>query len=246
MRRLLVGALLVWGLTTMHAENTIPPELAELAVFVMSEVPQRAEFDAVRARADAGIAAVSDETRRTLYLAMESFLVGFAERGSGSPEAAANSFERAIELAERVNERRETSEAYRVMSEAYNQLLDMRGTGYRLMAVGRARTAAERAVSLDERNAFAHVTAAAYFIGAPALAGGDDRRGRRHLDEAARLAPDSEYIGFLVSVWRARLAGEAGDRSAAARWIASAAAIYPRNWWLATVARELGVALPRG
>lgn len=229
----------------MHAQDTdVPEELVQLALLVMSDVPSQAALDSARGRVRERIEAVDDETLRMLYRAMESFLAGFAQRGAGSVEAAERSFERAIELAERVNARAERSEAFRVMSEAYNQLLDIRGTGYRLVTAGRARAAAERAVALDETNPFAHLTAAAYFIGAPGIAGGDDRRGARHLEDAARLAPDSEYVDFLVSVWRAHLASKAGDRAAAQRWIARAAGIYPGNWWLAAVAAELDVPLP--
>jgi tetratricopeptide (TPR) repeat protein len=240
-----LAAVLMWVGGAATAEiPPVPAELDELALTVMRDAPTREEVLARAVQVDATIARLADPAARDLFTAMRQFLVGFAIRGTGGLVEAEEYFERAIELAKRANARTESSEGHRVLADGYNQLLDLGGSGYKLFNVGRARRAAVTAVELDGSNPLAHATAAGFFVNAPAIAGGDPERARAHLDAAGRLAGDSQYLRFLVSVWDAHLARADGAQTAAQAAIDRAHAIFPRNWWLAEVAVKLDLELP--
>lgn len=223
----------------------VPVELERFAVYVMGESPTGREALERATTIDAVIAGYDLPEARSLFKAMSIFLVGFATRGEGRLEEAEGYFERSIELARQANAGIDSSEGQRILADGYNQLLDIGGAGFKMFNVGRARRAADRAVELDPSNPLAHVAAAGFYINAPGIVGGDRARGSRHVEEARRLAVDSDYVLFLVAVWDARLAREEGDPDGAREAIARAHAIFPDNWWLAEVAGELGVGLPR-
>ncbi len=252
MKSLLIGALLVWSCVVTRADPVpAPSELVALADYVMRERPTR---EALLERAEAvapTIEAVADPARRLLFEATRQFLIGFGELGNGATGRADARFERVIELAERANAVAATSEGYRVLADAYNQLLDIRSPTYKILNAGKARRAAVRAVELDPSNPLAHVSAAGFFVSAPAIAGGSLARGRYHLDEAAAYAKaaayaeDSDHIRFLLAVWEGRLAAAEGRDADAWSCLARAHEIYPLNWWLERVAHEISVELPR-
>ncbi|MFW6260307.1 MAG: hypothetical protein ACOC6J_01860 [Spirochaetota bacterium] len=223
----------------------VPDELERFALFVMRDDPARdAAFEQAEL-VERVIRGYREPAARDLYTAMLHHLLGFVERGNDRDRESERYFELAIEFARRANHRVETSEGHRVLADSYNQLLDLGGTGFRMFNVGRARRAAEAAVDLDPRNPLAHMVAASFFINAPGFVGGDVERGRAHVQAAARLGGDSDYVAFLVAMWEARLAHADGRTVAARSALARAHAIFPKNWWLAAVSDELGVELPR-
>lgn len=245
MRLRIASALLV--LLAAAAAADIPPvpeELERFALLVMRDAPGREAAFRQAELVDRVIRRHPQPEARELYTAMLHHLLGFVERGHGHDRESERYFELAIEFARSANERFETSEGHRVLADAYNQLLDLGGTGFRMFNVGKARRAAEAAVRLDPRNPLAHVAAASFFINAPGFVGGDLDRGRSHVETAARLSGDSQYVTFLVSVWQARLAHTEGRDDDARAAIERAHAVFPRNWWLASVSEELGIELP--
>jgi len=246
MKPLLVGALLLWSCIVSHANPVpAPNELVDLADYVMRGRPSRA---AVLARAEAvapAIAEVSDPTSRLLFEASRQFLIGFGELGNDAIGQADARFDRVVDLAQRANALGETSEGYRILADAHNQLLDIRPPAYRILNAGKARRAAVRAVELEPANPLAHVAAAGFFVNAPAIAGGSLDRGRHHLAEAASHAEDSDYMRFLLAVWEGQLAAADGRDADASRSLARAHEIYPHNWWLERIARDLDIELPR-
>ncbi len=244
--RLLTASVLLVVLAPVASADIppVPEELERFAVQVMRETPEREVAFRQAELLERVIRGYRQPAARDLYTAMLHYLLGHVERGQGLDREAERSFERAIEFARSANERFETSEGHRVLADSYNQLLDLGGTGYRVLNVGRARRAAETAVDLDPRNPLAHIAAAGFFTNAPRFAGGDPVRGREHVETAARLGGDSEYVPFLVAIWEAKLAHAEGRSSAAQAALARAHAIFPRNWWLASVADELEIELP--
>jgi tetratricopeptide (TPR) repeat protein len=221
-----------------------PVELDELARFVMRDSPSMAR---ATERANAVIPVIdaqSDPAARELFGAMRLFLLGFAARGNGRIDRADAHFEESVRRAERANELRPSSEGFRVLADAHNQLLDIRGTAYKIFNAWKARENAVRAVELDERNPLAQLAAASYFVSAPPIAGGDLSRGERHIAAARINGTASEYVRFLVAVWEGRLAAQRGDRPGAQASLARAHAIYPNSWWLAEIAASLEVELP--
>ncbi len=244
MRRGMFANIMILGLASGFAGALdLPAPIESLTDYVMRERPTSGELSARVSETAASVAQTQPEADRLLYEAMTHFLAGFGERGLGNRRKADASFERATRLAERSIALRETSEAQRVLADSYSQLLDLRGVAYRMAHAGSARRAALRAVELDPANPFAHIAAAAYLASAPPIAGGSVARAREHLDSAGRHA-DSDYATFLIAVWEARLAAAQGRRQEASAAIARANAVFPANWWLETVAGEIGVDLP--
>ncbi|MFW5737848.1 MAG: hypothetical protein ACOCYX_02970 [Spirochaetota bacterium] len=242
MRRLLPGALLLWSCTTAAAEiPPAPPELEAFARFVMAESPPSAEIARRVADLDSVISAYADPAAREVFVATRAHLAGFAERGNGRTAAADVWFVQAVESAERANALEPSSEGFRVLADAHNQLLDIRNTGYKMFNAWQARDNAVRACELDQSNPLAHLSAAAFFVSAPPIAGGDIQRGAEHLEHAKRLGADSEYVRFLIAVWEGRLDAKLGRVRDAELALAQAYAIYPGNWWLMEIAGELGV-----
>ncbi len=251
-----VAALLVMGsILVVRAAALVPPELVALSELVMNDRPSVEELRRSAAEA-AGIGSrIEDPADRLRHVAMLEFLVGFGELGMGLRSEADASFQRAADFARRSNRVRETSEAARVLADALNQLLGLRGAGYRVLYASRARTAAHRAVELDPANPFAHLALAAFLASAPPVAGGDPQAAQHHLGTAASLT-DDRLARFLIAIWNARIiaatasaGGAPADQSdqsdeALAEAIGKAYAIFPRNWWLAEVAADLGMQLP--
>lgn len=242
----IAAALALLALVATGAAADIPPvpdELEQFALFVMRGAPDRVTvFDRAES-VDRVIRGYRQPEARDLYTAMLHHLLGFVERGHGRDRESERYFELAIEFARSANERFETSEGHRVLADSYSQLLDLGGTGFRMLNAGKARRAAETAVELDPRNPLAHVSAAGFFISAPRFVGGDFERARSHLEAAASLHGGSGYVAFLVAVWEARLAHADGRTGAARAAIERANAIFPDNWWLASVSDELGIEL---
>ena len=226
-----------------YAERApVPAELEELADVVMANQSSR-EVQSSAEAAERAISAIPDPLSRNLHDAQRLFLLGFEAIGRGATEEGERLVEDAMAAAEASLDLEETSEGYRILADGYNQLLKVRGRGYQLLHFRTARFTADQAVKLDRRNPLAHVSAASYYLSAPGIAGGDVRRGLEHVEAAARLRGENRYVSFLVAVWAARGAAQTGSRESARRSLANAAEIYPDNWWLAEVSRELGIAL---
>lgn len=226
------------------AQISTPAELDELATLVMRGDADRAAFDAALLAAERAAAALPGAADRLVNEARTAFLVGFAEIGYENPGAADAAYQWTVARALEANRLAPTSEGFRILADAQNQLLDLRGVAYKMLNVGAARRATERAVELDPTNALAHLAAAAFNLSAPAIVGGDSARGEHHLEEAEARAGDSEYAAFVIAIWRARVEAGRGDRGAAIRWLDRAAAVYPANWLVSRTARELGLPHP--
>lgn len=238
------GVLLLAGtVAQLAAAAPVPAELDKLLALVMAGRPSE---QTIAAQADEALETIRQYPREADRARLEAsleFLVGFGRLGLEATAAAQANFERAARLAERANRLEQTSEGYRVLADSLSQLLELRGTAYRVVNAGRARSAAERAVELNASNPFAHIAAASYYASAPSFAGGSPARAAGHLETAARLS-DDPYVVFFVAAWEAQLADASGDRPAAAEAIGRASRIFPDNWWLEAVASRMGVDLP--
>ena len=247
-----VAVLVLGSFVVVGAAAYVPPEVGPLVDLVINDRPSIEELRSAAAEAAVSVSRVEDPADRLRLEAIVEFLVGFGELGMGLRNEAEGSFQHAARPAEKANRLRETSDGQRVLADALNQLLELRGTGYRILNAPRARAAAFRAVELDPANPFAHIAVAAFLASAPRVAGGDPQAALRHLQVAGSLTAD-RLARFLIAVWRARVfaapaapAGGGGSPPAGGvvEAVEQAHAIFPRNWWLAEVAAGLGVELP--
>ena len=241
--RVLALSLFVAEAARLAAAPLAPAELETLLALVVTGRPSEQTIVAQAEEALQRIRQYPREADRAHLEASLEFLLGFGRMGLGSTDAAQTNFERAARLAERANRLDPTSEGYRVLADSLSQLLELRGTAYRVVNAGRARSAAERAVELDPSNPFAHVAAASYYASAPSFAGGSPARAAAHLETASRLT-DDPHVVFFVAVWEAQLAESSGNRQAAADAIGRAHRVFPDNWWLEAVASRIRVDLP--
>ena len=244
MRRLVIAVLVVCAHIVpgaLRAEPlAVPPDLELLADAVMAGAA-REQVRAAAVSAERAIEALTDPASRSLHNAQRLFLLGFDSLGRGDGEQGRTYVEASVDAARAALEIEVSSEGYRVLANAYNQLLRIRGRAYQAVNFRAARAAADQAVLLDRRNPLAHIAAASYYLSAPAIAGGDLRRGLEHVEAAARLSEEDRYVSFLVAIWAAHGAARTGAVESARRALSRAADIYPDNWWLADVREELGL-----
>ena len=127
---------------------TVPPsELQEMAERVMSWNLLPSEVTALSEAARRAIA--RDPVSRLVNEAQRLFLLGWAELGFGNRSAADRLFEESVEAAKASIAERETSEGYRALSDGYNQLLNIRGTAYKLFNHQAAKNSALKALVLS-------------------------------------------------------------------------------------------------
>jgi tetratricopeptide (TPR) repeat protein len=227
-----------------HPESASPESLDALADIVMS-ASDRATVREASEAARSDIEALTSRQYRLLHEAQRMAIMGLAERGFArdlnvSPQAE-DYFDRGQELARESLEIRETSEAYRILADCLNQLLQLRGTTYKMFNAGRARDAADRAVELDNENPLALIASAAYYGSAPGIVGGDTRRALDDLEAAERHSDGSDFVEFLIALWRGRALVNSGDESGARESVLRATDIYPDVWLLRTISEELGL-----
>jgi len=221
----------------------IPDSLQSFANLVMSGTATREAIAEASGTASASIAGLDDETARLVYEAQRLFLTAIAARGfelSGDAklDEADSLLTQAAEKARAANRIRPTSEGFRVLADCLNQLLDIRGIAYKMFNTGPARNAAERAVMLDDRNTFAHVSAAAFYLSVPRAVGGNPETARDHLERALETSGGTPFEEFLVNLWVFRYESEYGSAERAEAAYDAAARIYPENWLLEVAATE--------
>ena len=253
---LLFGSISGTAQVSTGAADQLDPMPTELEAFLdvaMAWESSRAGLMVAAEGALDAVAALPDSVSRLVGEAQIRFILGWVEVGFGNQRIAEKAFERSMELARRSIGERETSEGYRVLADAYNQLLNLRGTAYKLFNHQAARKSAVRAVELDEENALAHNSLAGYLISAPPIAGGNTRLGVEHSLRAVEisrgavetglrddeLTGESRYVLFYSSIWLAKGLSDLGDETGAAAALATASGIYPNNWWLAEVVTDL-------
>lgn len=235
--------LLVLLATAAGAESLLPPpaRLESFAELVMSSTGTPDEIEEASKSARREIQTLADRTSVLVYEGQRLFLHAIAERGfvrvgTGSIQRAEDLLEAGADRARQANSLRPTSEGHRVLADCLNQLLQIRGIAYKILNLGAARTAAEKAVELDEHNALAHVSAAAYFMSVPPAVGGDPDRAAGHLAAAARISPGTPFAEFLIALWTFTYETEFGTRSSADAAYTRAHAIFPHNWLLVNLA----------
>jgi len=194
------------------------------------------------------IAALPNAASRAVHEAQLVFLLGFAERGfvsegSGSEVAADRLFVAAAELAREANRLEESSTGHRILADCLNQLLDLRGIGYKMFNMGDAKSAADRAVELDPENPLARTAAAAFYSSAPRAFGGDPEKAIQHLEQATIHRSGRLHVDFLVHLWSAKVNMRVERIDEATASFRAAFAIFPENWALARMAEEAGVSL---
>ena len=229
---------------------SIAPESLEVfADHVMASTLDRPELVLESLIVEQDIAALPDATSRAAHGAQLLFLLAFAERGfvsqgSGSEDAADRLFLMAADLARDANRLEETSTGYRVLADCLNQLLDLRGIGYRMFNIKAARSAADCAVGLDPENPLARTAAAAFYSSAPRAVGGDPEQAICHLEQAVIHRSGRPHVDFLTHLWFGKAYLRDGRTLAATSSFRAAAAIFPENWALRRMAEDAGIPLP--
>ena len=232
----LTGAAVVVGaLVPALPESVLAYEQAVLAMGPRIPADRLATL-----RASALAEAAAAEGRSSPYLYGQiALLDGMVSAAAGRTADAEGSFEQALEFGERATRLAPTSEHHRVVADAYLQLLRVRAMPYRIANAGRARRAADEAVSLDRDNPRALLAAASFYASTPGIAGGDLDRARQYLDHAYTLTAGNQTLRFVCLVWQAIVAHARSEPDRAARRLEEAGAIYPGSAWYAQTRQEI-------
>lgn len=183
----------------------------------------------------------SDRLEQSYWLARAEFLLGSLQRSIQDRRSAIDHFDRAVYFAADAVGRREFSDGFRVLADSLGQLLTLRGIVYQLSQGLRARDAAIEALELDWDNLRAHISAGAWYLNAPEVAGGDVEYAADILEQVVTAANVNEVERFLACSFLARTSQELDERRKAQAYYFDAYEIYPRNPWLKEIARELRI-----
>ena len=130
------------------------------------------------------------------------------------------------------------SDGWRVFADANSQMAMARGFIYMIRHGEEVRNATLLALDLDPANIHANITAAGYYLNAPAFAGGDPARGLQLLEYALNLEEESEADRFLVLAWLSVGYAKEDDKQKARRYWYEALRIFPDSSFLQTIDEE--------
>lgn len=145
--------------------------------------------------AGAALAAATQYANQLPGDAQAHALLGSARLAQGDHTGAVTALERAAQFAP------EDSEIHRRLGDAYLASLDSAGVFAKLSLARKCRIAYERAVTLDPTNVAARRSVLGFYVGAPALFGGDKDRARTEAAEIMRLDPGQGHLvaGMFLS-----------------------------------------------
>jgi len=138
-------------------------------------------------------------------------------------------FTESAKLAESANKIGEFSEGYGMMSEAKTQLMLLRGVLYIIQEGANTEALADKALSLDATNVRALIIKAYGRINAPAIFGGDPKKGIALLNTFISKSDLSKSEAFLLHYGIALGQIKLGESKSARASILKALEIYPNN-----------------
>lgn len=138
-------------------------------------------------------------------------------------------FTESAKLAESANKIGEFSEGYGMMSEAKTQLMLLRGVLYIIQEGANTEALADKALSLDATNVRALIIKAYGRINAPAVFGGDPKKGIALLNTFISKSDLSKSEAFLLHYGIALGQIKLGESKGARASILKALEIYPNN-----------------
>lgn len=138
-------------------------------------------------------------------------------------------FSESAKLAESANKISEFSEGYGMMSEAKTQLMLLRGVFYIIQEGANTEALADKALVLDASNVRAIIIKAYGRINAPAIFGGDPKKGIALLNTFISKSDLSKSEAFLLYYGIALGQIKLGESKSARASILKALEIYPNN-----------------
>ncbi len=134
-------------------------------------------------------------------------------------------------LARQLTERApDFSEGYRLLGETQMRIISLKGWLQALTHAQTAKKNLDRAVTLDPKNAEAHLALGIYYLYAPTLFGGDLEKALSSLRESEALTSD-ETVRFLSYRWQGVAYAKLGKLGEAKEAFRKALLIYPKSSW---------------
>lgn len=185
-----------------------------------------------------------DPLEQSYWMARAEFLLGALKRSIGDRRAADAFFQRSLHFAEEALARREFSDGFRILADSLGQLLTLRGLLFQLSNGLRARDSAIMALELDWNNRRAHISVGAYYLNAPEVAGGDVDYATSILANVVADRRSNDIERFLAYGFLALGYDDLDERRRSHEAYRQAAAIFPRNPWLTSIAGEIEIPQP--
>ncbi|MFP4644244.1 MAG: hypothetical protein ACLFM0_07805 [Spirochaetales bacterium] len=182
-----------------------------------------------------------DRVEQAYWMSRSEFLIGSLRRAIDDRKTAVTHFEKAVYFAGDAIRRQRFSDAYRCLADALGQLLTLRGLVYQISHGLQARDAVLRALELDWTNRRAHISAGAWYLNAPVVAGGDVDYATEILAQVVADPQASDIERFLADGFLALAYEEVNERARAREAYGRALEMFPRNPWLSYIASELEI-----
>lgn len=182
-----------------------------------------------------------DRLEQSYWLSRSEFLIGSLRRAIDDRRTAISHFERAVYFAGDAVTNRAFSDGYRSLADALGQLLTLRGLVYQITHGLQARDAMLRALDLDWDNRRAHISAGAWYLNAPEVAGGNVEYAIEILTHTTADPRADDVERFLANGFLALACEELNERTQARQAYERAREIFPRNPWLTLIASELEI-----
>ncbi len=182
-----------------------------------------------------------DRLEQSYWLSRSEFLIGSLRRTIDDRRTAVSHFEKAVYFAEDAVTRRVFSDGYRSLADALGQLLTLRGLIYQITHGLKTRDAVLQALDLDWDNRRAHISAGAWYLNAPEVAGGNVEYAVEILTQLTADPHADDIERFLANGFLALACEEVNERARAREAYAGASTIFPNNPWLRHIAEELEI-----
>ncbi|MBN2657377.1 MAG: hypothetical protein JXR86_09975 [Spirochaetales bacterium] len=144
---------------------------------------------------------LGDSVQKTYWIARVSLAVGQIRYYRDEEELSLDALEKSRDLAGEAAAGGAGAGAWRIQSEAGSLIMIQKGVGYIITHSGRVQEQAEKALSLDSGNVRAALIVAQGLINAPALFGGNRRKGLADLEALSLrtgLSPEERFFVLMA------------------------------------------------
>ncbi len=173
---------------------------------------------------------LAESVDRSYWLARVEYQLGELEEACGDARSAATAFTWCGQWAEKaIKSDKKHSDAHRVLADSYMRLMSYNGTFYLVTKGPQALSLLKKAVSLDQNNYKAYISMGMYYLGAPAIGGGSNKKALEVLNIALDTADELDM--FLCNAWLGHAYKRLNDKDRAIEHYSKALAIYPDSQW---------------
>jgi tetratricopeptide (TPR) repeat protein len=174
------------------------------------------------------------ETDRLLWLSRIEYMAARGYQANDVKEQSISHYESGLAALSKLRPDQVSSESWRMTSECVSQLCLLKSTAYVIANGPKVAAYAEKALTLDPKNAAARIIIAASKVYPPPVFGGNPRRGIELMQEALTLGTAERDDLFNIYSGIGLAYGKLKNDGEARRWLGKALELYPGNLFART------------